>query len=408
MKAMLFLLTIVPLLSGCLSNPPATEPVARQESRPQAPDGVAILRPAAAADLYEPLFHIVSQGKWGLMDRNGAVVVPMKFDGGRSFGYFAGLETAITSKLIPAALGGRSVYIDRKGNIAIDTQNTQYSGGRKFREGRAVVFSGSGEHRRCGYIDEEGRVVVKIKYIDCKDFHEGMAAVKEEETGASLHGYIDRHGEYVIEKAFYFNHSFSEGLAVVRTPSDYWPDDIRFINKRGEFAFPKAFTYAEDFSEGLAYVNTRKERGYINTAGEMVIHLARGTSGQSGFHEGLAAAFDGKSRKVGYIDRAGNWHIKPQFVLAREFHEGRAVVHTKEPGGMLTNDVGIIDKNGDWVVPPQFEHAQDYSHGLARVSIWRKYGKSTHGYIDRDGNYVWGPFRADEPVHDVVQRNGSQ
>ncbi len=92
--------------------------------------------------------------------------------------------------------------------------------------------------------------------------------------------------------------------------------------------------------------------------------------------------------KVGYIDRAGNVVVKPQFDGGEEFSEGLAVVcldkhlsrwdiHTK---------YGYIDTSGSYVVKAELEGAYSFSEGLGRVSVGNKYG-----FIDKDGKWAIKP-----------------
>jgi WG containing repeat len=58
------------------------------------------------------------------------------------------------------------------------------------------------------------------------------------------------------------------------------------------------------------------------------------------FNEGLlAVCVDGK---WGYIDRAGHFAIKPTFVYASNFHDGRAIVKNKGSAGYAYMDKSWI------------------------------------------------------------------
>ena len=130
------------------------------------------------------------------------------------------------------------------------------------------------------------------------------------------------------------------------------------------------------------------------------------------FSEGLAAVAVGWNHpsfvpqgmkyvpaKWGYIDKAGTVVISPQYWWVGPFSEGLAFVELEEGGKK-----GYIDREGKIVVRPQFDSARSFQHGLARVTLgdrWEEYetptGKGRRlvpgkmGYINKVGDYVWGP-----------------
>jgi hypothetical protein len=92
--------------------------------------------------------------------------------------------------------------------------------------------------------------------------------------------------------------------------------------------------------------------------------------------------------KSGYIDHSGTLVIRPAFIEAGPFSEGRAAVETS--ARVVGNQVvditwGFIDKSGALVIPAKYQFAGNFSEGLARVAI--RLGESM-GYVDRDGKMV--------------------
>ena len=87
----------------------------------------------------------------------------------------------------------------------------------------------------------------------------------------------------------------------------------------------------------------------------------------------------------GYIDRSGRWVIKPEYLIARSFHEGRAAVSPKNLDGDLM--FGFIDTTGAMVIPAHFTDVGDFHDGLARAQE----EESKVGFIDRNGKWVIEP-----------------
>jgi hypothetical protein len=73
------------------------------------------------------------------------------------------------------------------------------------------------------------------------------------------------------------------------------------------------------------------------------------------------------NNKVGYIDKASNVVIPPQFDNIYNFSEDLAAVKKGEKWG-------YINKSGKLVIKPQFDSALPFSQGLAKVKIGNKYG----------------------------------
>ena len=97
--------------------------------------------------------------------------------------------------------------------------------------------------------------------------------------------------------------------------------------------------------------------------------------------------------KRGYMDRAGNVVVKPQFVDAGAFSEGLAFVAVESMG---SQKYGYIDSTGRMAIEPQFSNALDFSEGLAVVEVG---GKS--GFVDKQGVLVIKPqYRSADPFRD--------
>lgn len=81
----------------------------------------------------------------------------------------------------------------------------------------------------------------------------------------------------------------------------------------------------------------------------------------------------------GYADENGRIAIRPQYVWAGDFSEGRAAVAVVAPagGGHL---MGLIDRDGQAVIPPVYD---DLSWDGSRYATVDKGGR--HGCLDRTG-----------------------
>lgn len=81
-----------------------------------------------------------------------------------------------------------------------------------------------------------------------------------------------------------------------------------------------------------------------------------------------------------FLDKNGEFAIKPKFDDAWNFNEGLA-------GVKLNGKYGFIDKNGEFVIKPNFDDAWYFREGLAKVGLNGKYG-----LIDKSGKIVIEPI----------------
>lgn len=155
---------------------------------------------------------------------------------------------------------------------------------------------------------------------------------------------------------------------------------------------------------GLAFVeNTDGSVGLINAQGAMVtgnvvqaVWASQPTLTEAKISDGLLAAREIGSNKVGFVDTRGRWVIKPRFADAYEFHEGLAAFRMSEFG-----KVGFVDPRGKVIIPRKFgtnfKVPPVFSEGLAAVGLDDNWpltnldppGKL--GYIDRSGRWVIAP-----------------
>lgn len=96
------------------------------------------------------------------------------------------------------------------------------------------------------------------------------------------------------------------------------------------------FEEAVYFSEGLARVTIDGKWGYIDRAGNIVIQPEyRGQTGRGFFVDGLAAVRIGSAYEYGYIDQTGKLIIEAQYDFAGDFINGLARIKIGDRWGIL-------------------------------------------------------------------------
>lgn len=175
----------------------------------------------------------------------------------------------------------------------------------------------------------------------------------------------------------------------------------------GTWLIEPRYKSASEFSGGLAFVELPDgSGGLIDEKGTMIVPnvqqalwVSEPAMTEARFSEGLIAARDMQSNKVGFADAHGRWVIKPRFADAHEFHEGLAAFRMTGRG-----KIGFIDKQGRIVIPARygsnFRAPPVFSEGLAAVGLNDNWPRTNLdppgklGYIDRQGRWVIAPIYA--------------
>ena len=262
---------------------------------------------------------------------------------------------AKASRLVLFEQNERFGFKDETGKVVI---KPMYDDAHEFVGGFAAVNSGAefkygpGPARRdggkWGFINQQGQLLVPLNLRWVCEFSDGLAQVADDKGRR----FIDTDGKTVIDLGK-VSHAgnFREGLAPVYLDRSLQKQDwqTRFINKKGATVFT-VDGYAEEFHEGLAVLIVKDES-------------------------------EAQKKKYGYLDLTGRVAIAPQFAEAIEFNEGLAPVRQvktsrgpakDDPGGLndKAGDMwGYIDKTGQYIIKPQFNDTYPFRGGVARVHV---------------------------------------
>jgi KWG Leptospira. len=136
-----------------------------------------------------------------------------------------------------------------------------------------------------------------------------------------------------------------------------------------------SFDQASDFSEGLAMVRRGDRLLFIDLTGNVAIAVDPNMDGAADFSEDLALV---KANGVyGYMNRAGEVIIPPQYLSAASFSGGLAAIRTG-------TRYGYINPAGELVIEPQFSLAGSFAERAGggeagrSLRIYRADGKTDH------------------------------
>lgn len=391
-------------------------------------------------------------GKFGYINRDGALVIPAQFDD--AFEFHDGMARVVRDGLIG--------FIDLHGTTIIPPRFFKAS---DFYDGLAAACL----QTRCGYVLKNGATAVNFVFDDAKPFSAGLAPVR----AGDWWGYINPRGEWVISPRYFEAHPFTEGVALVGQRKNFSFDQkfggytglktfygfiapdgreiltprilgatpfasglskvqlpagglcsdcyyYRFLQRDGAL-LPGKFDTATPFERGQAIVTayglTGKQHAYlIDAAGKALFEFEGRGSQDFAFW-----AKSGRGLRYGYVDRTGQPVIAHQFATAQPFRGGRALVSLKaaqhfiNPSGQLmlklptwvtrafpfseglalvvnkASRFGYLDEAGQVRIEPQYHAALPFSEGLAAVKVSRDPGENNWGYIDAQGKMAIEP-----------------
>lgn len=148
------------------------------------------------------LAFLIKDGKWGLVDKDGAIVVDPIFENDVGYG------DCFVDDLMPAMIAGKYGWIDRTGKFIIAPK---YDHVGNFYNGLAVIglnyvphpSFNDGPHTSFGYLDKNGGIAIPPNFFIALDFQQdGLAFVNGVVGGKNVFGYIDKSG-VLVRSALY-------------------------------------------------------------------------------------------------------------------------------------------------------------------------------------------------------------
>jgi hypothetical protein len=289
---------------------------------------------------------------------------------------------------------GKYGYIDHQGKFVIKPQfywASDFSGGfaTVYVCGRQLSIDPSGKlgpyrfpdgelmprpkDGRVGFVDSSGRFTIPPAYDEALPFSEGLAAVRVGEKW----GFINKNGGMAIASRFEQAYYFFEGVAVAELGKR-----SVLINRKGEVV-ASGFDRFGDIAEGRVQVSLGQNDGFIDLAGKIVVPLIYDDAA-SGFQGGITAV--SKDGKWGYIDRLGNVKIPLQFDDAEPFYGGQLAA--AKAGGKS----GFIDRTGKFKFLLPYSQTAGFTNGDV-AHFWTE--DRRFGYVNDAGKVIWGPTPED-------------
>ncbi len=239
-------------------------------------------------------------------DREGYALVPKDWKNGETpkrFGMihisgkviaqpeYSYISESFYEGLIVVKKNDKSGFVDKNGKVVIQLK---YNGASDFNGGLATVYDNQGVK----IIDKAGKLIAtKPQYTEATGFYNGLAAVKGKN---GKWGFIDKTGKEIIKPQYFSAYRFDkDGFAKVQT-GDYRTGIFLYgvVNRDGKVIVKPQYSYIGDFDEnGLAQVEKNKKSGLINKGFKEILEceydyisycsegmIAVGLNGQYGFY----------------------------------------------------------------------------------------------------------------------------
>jgi hypothetical protein len=292
-------------------------------------------------------------GRWGAINGRGEIVVELKFDW---LGYFrdgwapyrlAGREGRIdrdgniltggaaqpklsdANVTLGAVVDGKPLLIDKGSTTLLGTDHPKCPDGRhlRFEQGRWTIVTA----------DERPVPDIAFEYV-----HLACAAPSIVKHDGKW-GFISIDGKLVANRYFDHVNAFHEGIATV-SDAGLWA----VIGEDGSYLLGPLRLARGMFVSGTGVYSIEFEEGYRTLDKALVARLARDPEvltrrlpPRLPRSEGVAALFDDKAGKWGFIDASGKFVIAPRFDAVSSFSKGFAWAALPE-----RREWCLIDKDG--------------------------------------------------------------
>jgi len=152
------------------------------------------------AQFHRGFADIIKDGKCGLLNSAGKIIVPCKYD--------MLIDQYNEEGLAKVCKNGLTGYVDTSGKEVI---TCKYQSAGCFKEGLLDVRY----KEKWGYIDTNGKTIIPHKYDIGIWFEDGLARVAKKEAGQYYFGFIDKEGNEVIPLVYSNAKDFKNGIAEV-------------------------------------------------------------------------------------------------------------------------------------------------------------------------------------------------
>lgn len=297
--------------------------------------------------------------KIGFIDKEGNYIVSCDY-APMSPSYF------YENNYAPVALElqGKFGLINSKGELVVPLK---YDRIQIYKNVIAVYFE---DINKWGLINDKDSMIVKptFNYIDVYTEYQDYMPAKSSET--MKWGYVNRKGVWVIKPIYDYAYSFSKnGKAVVEIGKKFG-----LINKTGAYIYPCQYDKLRDFANGLIYLEKNGKYAIVDAKG---VYLRNYKDSATFDFVGLSnkLIYDGKSKV--YNEKMVVAFIMPDnFTPGNEkYTNGYLKIKAVKPDKNDKYPVAVIDTKGNFIINPyEFDDIKLNSEKYLPVRKGKKWG----------------------------------
>ncbi len=294
----------------------------------------------SASSFQEGLARVSFFGKYGFINAEGSVVIPLVYDELLPF----------KDGIAAAKLNGKAGAINTKNQVILPFEYDQV-------QSPAAKRIRVRQNKRFGYADLSGQIVIPIIYEAASPFSEfGLALAQKDDH----YGFLNANGEEVIPFIYDDAHEFDKnGLAPVRLETKYG-----CLDTKGIAVVPIIYDEPISFVQQTAVVRRNDAYGLISYRGNEIIHTN---------YQAVKPLSEGKIA----VKKNEQWHfLNPSGAILFKMPEGYELYETFENGlakTFLKNHFGLIDSLGKTIHEPVFNEISEFQKGFAIVKKEKKY-----------------------------------
>lgn len=296
-------------------------------------------------------------GKWGYVKDNGEILIKPIYD---DIDYFNKFNIAKTKK------GKVYGWVSQYGKELIKPQFTEIG---ELIDGMARVCKGGKPGKdgnivngKWGFVDDGGRIVIKVKYQSAGEFHEGVAWVGE---GPFEYSYINKQGMVISEKS---STNFDAKNGIIIQQKSLSKKNSK-TGKKGTFfgildlrgTVLEDFVYAgitlNEYNWAVALDLSNNSNYFLHNENGKITKLKTGELNCKFDNEIEKYTIDGK---FGYVRRDGEMMIAPKYSVLGEYTD---FIIASENGQVF----GYLSKSGETVIPFEYTKSSVFNEGYASV-----------------------------------------
>lgn len=301
----------------------------------------------------ELIYPIEKNKLIGFVDSSGKIVVLPKFDADNIYFRDTGREN-----LFHVNKNGKRGILNTAGKLIIPTIYDNNLDSFDFNRGNIASYT---LNKKCGYISDKNQIISKNIYERCSAFSEQRAAVRLNNKWAL----IDQKNTLLSDFIYDEINAFSKGLAVVSINGKYG-----YIDINGKVVIPLIHALALEFSNGLARVGSVYSPYYfIGRDGKKKFDVKFDHVYPFVGNYAVIRKEVGSGELYGLIDEKGDTYIKPKFqeIMIFENNPKFAMIKKIKSG---TIKVGVMDiETKKIVVEPVYDYISMHSYDKGNTKM---------------------------------------